>query len=64
MQIHEAAFRIQQGDRVGVERVIVGVNRFVEPRSGRWSCSGIAARMSRMQIDRLRALRAARDPAR
>jgi methylmalonyl-CoA mutase N-terminal domain/subunit len=59
-QIHEAAFRIQQGIESG-ERVIVGVNRFVDAGERPVELQGISDEDVRMQVDRLRALRASRD---
>jgi methylmalonyl-CoA mutase N-terminal domain/subunit len=59
-QIHEAAFRIQQGIESG-ERVIVGVNRFVDTEERPVELQGISDEDVRMQVDRLRALRASRD---
>ena len=54
-QIHEAAFRIQQGIESG-ERVIVGVNRFVDTEERPVELQGISDEDVRMQVDRLRAL--------
>ena len=59
-QIHEAAFRIQQGIESG-ERVIVGVNRFVDAEERPVELQGISDEDVRMQVERLRELRAARD---
>jgi methylmalonyl-CoA mutase N-terminal domain/subunit len=61
-QIHEAAFRIQQGIESG-ERVIVGVNRFVDAEERPVELQGISDEDVRMQVDRLNELRAARDAA-
>ncbi len=52
-QIHEAAFRIQQGIESG-ERVIVGVNRFVDAEERPVELQGISDEDVRMQVDRLR----------
>ena len=56
-QIHEAAFRIQQGIESG-ERVIVGVNRFVDAEERPVELQGISDEDVRMQVERLQ--RAAR----
>jgi methylmalonyl-CoA mutase N-terminal domain/subunit len=61
-QIHDAAFRIQQGIESG-ERVVVGVNRFVDADERPVQLQGISDDEVRMQVERLRELRAARDPA-
>ena len=53
-EIHEAAFRIQQGIESG-ERVIVGVNRFVDAEERPVELQGISDEDVRMQIERLRA---------
>ena len=63
-QIHEAAFRIQQGIESG-ERVIVGVNRFVDAEERPVELQGISDEDVRMQVDRLRdAARGLATPAR
>jgi methylmalonyl-CoA mutase N-terminal domain/subunit len=59
-QIHEAAFRIQQGIESG-ERVIVGVNRFVDAEERPVELQGISDEDVRKQVERLHELRAARD---
>ncbi len=59
-EIHEAAFRIQQGIESG-ERVIVGVNRFVDPEERPVELQGISEDEVRRQIERLRELRTSRD---
>jgi methylmalonyl-CoA mutase N-terminal domain/subunit len=59
-QIHDAAFRIQQGIESG-ERVVVGVNRFVDAEEKPVELQRISEDEVRMQIQRLRELRAARD---
>ena len=61
-QIHDAAFRIQQGIESG-ERVIVGVNRFVDAEERPVELQGISDEDVRMQVERLNELRAARDAA-
>ena len=57
-QIEEAAFAIQQGIESG-ERVIVGVNRFVDAEERPVELQGVSDDDVRMQVERLRALRAA-----
>jgi methylmalonyl-CoA mutase N-terminal domain/subunit len=59
-QIHDAAFRIQQGIESG-ERVIVGVNRFVDAEERSVELQRVSEEDVRMQIDRLQKLRADRD---
>jgi methylmalonyl-CoA mutase N-terminal domain/subunit len=59
-QIADAAFRIQQGIESG-ERVIVGVNRFVDAEERAVELQRVSDEDVRMQIDRLRKLRADRD---
>ncbi len=59
-QIHDAAFRIQQGIESG-ERVVVGVNRFAEPQDSSVKLQRIAEEEALAQVERLRRLRAARD---
>jgi methylmalonyl-CoA mutase N-terminal domain/subunit len=59
-EIHEAAFRIQQGIESG-ERVVVGVNRFVDPDERPIELQRIGDEEVARQIERLRALRARRD---
>ncbi len=59
-EIHEAAFRIQQAIEGG-ERVVVGVNRFHEPQEQEHELQRIGAEEVGRQIERVRALRAARD---
>ncbi len=61
-EIHEAAFRIQQAIEGG-ERVVVGVNRFHEPQEHEHELQRIGAEEVERQIERVRALRAARDQA-
>ncbi len=59
-QIADAAFRIQQGIESG-ERVVVGVNRFVDAEERPVELQRVSEEDVRMQIDRLRQLRADRD---
>src|ERR671930_1204240 len=59
-EIHEAAFRVQQGIESG-ERMVVGVNRFVEPEEREVEIQRIDPAEVDAQIERLRALRADRD---
>ncbi len=59
-EIHEAAFRIQQGIESG-ERVIVGVNRFVDPEERRIEIQRIGEEEVARQIERVHGLRASRD---
>jgi len=59
-QIHDAAFRIQQGIESG-ERVVVGVNRFVDAQEKPVELQRISPDEVRMQVERLRELRANRD---
>jgi methylmalonyl-CoA mutase N-terminal domain/subunit len=59
-QIHDAAFRIQQGVESG-ERVIVGVNRFVDEAEGSVELQRMSDEDVRDQVARLRALRESRD---
>jgi methylmalonyl-CoA mutase, N-terminal domain len=59
-QIADAAFRIQQGIESG-ERVIVGVNRFVDAEERPVELQRVSEEDVRMQIDRLQSLRAERD---
>ena len=61
-EIHEAAFRIQQGIESGA-RVVVGVNRFVEPDEEPIELQRIAEGEVAKQVERVRALRADRDQA-
>jgi methylmalonyl-CoA mutase N-terminal domain/subunit len=62
-EIHEAAFRIQQGVESG-ERVVVGVNRFVDADERPIELQRISESDTVRQMERLRALRASRDQAR
>jgi methylmalonyl-CoA mutase N-terminal domain/subunit len=59
-QIADAAFRIQQGIESG-ERVVVGVNRFVDAEERSVELQRVSDEDVSMQIDRLRSLRADRD---
>jgi methylmalonyl-CoA mutase N-terminal domain/subunit len=59
-QIHEAAFRIQQGIESG-ERVVVGVNRFQDPDERPPDVLRIREEDVAGQLERVRALRASRD---
>jgi methylmalonyl-CoA mutase N-terminal domain/subunit len=59
-QIHDAAFRIQQGIESG-ERVIVGVNRFVDADERPVELQRVSEDDVRKQVIRLRELRATRD---
>ncbi|HEX6737476.1 MAG TPA: methylmalonyl-CoA mutase family protein, partial [Vicinamibacteria bacterium] len=62
-EIQESAYRHQQQVESG-ERVIVGVNRFQEEASGPPAdILRIDPGLERAQVERLRALRARRDPA-
>jgi methylmalonyl-CoA mutase N-terminal domain/subunit len=61
-EIHEAAFRIQQGIESGA-RVVVGVNRFVDPDEEPIELQRIAEGEVAKQVERVRALRADRDQA-
>jgi methylmalonyl-CoA mutase, N-terminal domain len=61
-EIHEAAFRIQRGIETG-ERVVVGVNRFVDADGRDVELQRISAEETTQQLARLRALRASRDQA-
>jgi methylmalonyl-CoA mutase N-terminal domain/subunit len=59
-EIHEAAFRIQRGIETG-DRVVVGVNRFVDPDEKDVELQRISAEETAQQMGRLRGLRASRD---
>jgi len=61
-EIHEAAFRIQQGIESG-QRVVVGVNRFEEPEERPVEIQRIAEEEVAKQVARVRQLRAERDRA-
>jgi len=59
-EIHEAAFRIQRGIETG-DRVVVGVNRFVDADGRDVELQQISAEETTQQMGRLRELRASRD---
>jgi methylmalonyl-CoA mutase, N-terminal domain len=59
-EIHEAAFRIQQGVESG-ERVVVGVNRFEDPDERPIELQSLGAAEVARQVERLRRLRGERD---
>ncbi len=59
-EIHDAAFRVQQGIESG-ERVVVGVNRFVEAVEQPIELQRISQAETAKQIERVRELRASRD---
>jgi methylmalonyl-CoA mutase N-terminal domain/subunit len=59
-EIHEAAYRIQQGIENG-ERVVVGVNRFVENEDKRVELQQISEDEVARQVARVHELRATRD---
>ena len=59
-EIHEAAFRIQRGIETG-ERIVVGVNRFVDADARAVELQRISAEETAQQMERLRELRAFRD---
>ena len=60
-EIHEAAFRVQQGNESG-ERVVVGVNRFVDAGEREpVELQRISEAETARQVERVRALRAGRD---
>jgi methylmalonyl-CoA mutase, N-terminal domain len=61
-EIHEAAFRIQQGVETG-DRVVVGVNRFEEQDEDPVELLRLDQEAVARQVDRLRALRRNRDQA-
>jgi methylmalonyl-CoA mutase N-terminal domain/subunit len=60
--IHEAAFRIQRGIETG-ERVVVGVNRFVDEAMKPVELQRISEEETAGQLHRLREVRATRDRA-
>ena len=63
-EIEDAAYQQQRAVDSG-ETVVVGVNRFATPaKSPRSVRAGVAKRVEREQIERVRALRARRDPLR
>src|SRR5688500_10503776 len=59
-EIHEAAYRIQRGIETE-ERVVVGVNRFVDASAKPVELQRISAEETARQRERLRELRASRD---
>jgi methylmalonyl-CoA mutase N-terminal domain/subunit len=59
-EIHEAAFRIQQGIESG-ERVVVGVNRFEDSEERQLELQQIDEEDVARQLERLRSLRSSRD---
>ena len=59
-EIHEAAFKIQQGIESG-ERVVVGVNRFQDPEERPVEVLRIGEEEVAAQVARLRSLRVSRD---
>ena len=59
-EIHEAAFRIQRGIESG-ERVVVGVNRFVDEAAEPVELQRISEEETARQLERLVELRAGRD---
>ncbi|MFN8234047.1 MAG: methylmalonyl-CoA mutase family protein [Actinomycetota bacterium] len=59
-EIHEAAFAIQRGIETG-ERVVVGVNRFVDDDETSVPLQRVGEAQAAGQIERLRAFRAGRD---
>jgi methylmalonyl-CoA mutase N-terminal domain/subunit len=60
-EIHEAAFRIQQGIESG-DRTVVGVNRFVDAEERPLELLRIGQEEVARQVERVRELRASRDP--
>jgi len=60
-EIHEAAFAIQRGIEAG-DRVVVGVNRFEDPEERPVELQRIGEAEVAGQLERLRVLRAERDP--
>ncbi|MEA2579752.1 MAG: methylmalonyl-CoA mutase, N-terminal domain [Actinomycetota bacterium] len=59
-EIHEAAFRIQQAIE-SEDRIVVGVNRFVDTEDKAVALMQVSAADTDKQIERVRALRASRD---
>jgi methylmalonyl-CoA mutase N-terminal domain/subunit len=59
-EIHEAAFRIQQGIESG-DRTVVGVNRFVDAEERPLELLRIGQEEVARQVERVRELRASRD---
>jgi methylmalonyl-CoA mutase N-terminal domain/subunit len=61
-EIHEAAFRIQRGIETE-ERVVVGVNRFVDATAKPVDLQRISTEETARQVQRVQGLRASRDQA-
>jgi methylmalonyl-CoA mutase N-terminal domain/subunit len=61
-EIHDAAYRIQQGIESG-ERVVVGVNRFADAGERAIELQRVSDEETAAQSERVRELRAARDQA-
>jgi methylmalonyl-CoA mutase N-terminal domain/subunit len=61
-EIHEAAFRIQQGVETG-ERIVVGVNRFDEASDRELELLRVTEEDTAKQVEKLAAFRASRDAA-
>jgi len=61
-EIQESAYRYQQAVDRG-EKVVVGVNRFVDETPSNVDLLRIAPEIERRQVDRVRAVRASRDQA-
>ena len=61
-EIHDAAYRIQRGIESG-ERIVVGVNRFVDESARPVELQGISEEETAHQLERLRSLRGSRDGA-
>jgi len=59
-EIHEVAFRIQKAIETG-ERVVVGVNRFVDETAKPVELQRLSEEETARQVERLRELRASRD---
>jgi methylmalonyl-CoA mutase N-terminal domain/subunit len=59
-EIHEAAFKIQQGIESG-DRIVVGVNRFEDPEGDAVEIQRIDEAQMTKQIERIRRLRSERD---
>jgi methylmalonyl-CoA mutase N-terminal domain/subunit len=59
-EIHEAAYRIQQGIEAG-DRIVVGVNRFEDPDERAIELQTIGEEEVGRQVERLHELRASRD---
>jgi methylmalonyl-CoA mutase N-terminal domain/subunit len=59
-EIHEAAFRIQRSIEEE-ERIVVGVNRFIDPKAKEVEIQRISEEETARQVERLREIRARRD---